>query len=57
MKFLNLNVLWNSRVPKNLHFLTDKLPKSNYSLIKENRIDKSDYFPKQVKSEDNIKFP
>ena len=30
------------RVPKNLHFLTDKLPKSNYSLIKQKRLEKTE---------------
>ena len=30
------------KIPKNLHYLTDKLPKPNYLTRKDNRLDNSD---------------
>jgi len=40
---LNTNLLTTIRIPKNLHFLTERLPKPNYSPIKTRKVEKQKF--------------
>ena len=37
-------MLQTIRIPKNLHFLTEKLPKANYSPVKVVHLDRKGFF-------------